>query len=140
MEGVRFWGLSVLDVSFGRSIGVGSFPFNFYYDWDFGYVYKNHKDRIGFKAFLELEIPASIALDLEVGADDGVRLYIDGELVIDAWALGSYRKFRTLYPLTAGKHRLELHYFEWEGVAKVKFAADTGALLVLSTLTAKPNL
>lgn len=122
---------------FGRHIGTAYFPFSFFYDWGYGNVYNLYDNHIGFKAFLELELSIPIALDLEVGADDGVLLYIDGNVVLDAWELGSYRKFRTLYPLTAGKHRLELHYFEWRGVAKVKFAVDVGVLLVFWSLNSK---
>jgi hypothetical protein len=61
---------------FGRKVGEDSFPFIFYNDWGPGPVYKHYDDHIGFKAFLELEIPVPITIDLEVGADDGVRLYI----------------------------------------------------------------
>jgi phage shock protein A len=127
----------VTRVDFGRKVGEGSFPFIFYNDWGAGPVYKHYDDHIGFKAFLELEIPVPIAIDLEVGADDGVQLYIDGNSVVDAWELGSYRKFRTLYPLAAGKHQFEFHYFEWEGEARVKFAVDVGALLVFWMLNSK---
>jgi predicted nucleic acid-binding Zn-ribbon protein len=121
---------------FGRKVGEGSFPFIFYNDWGSGPVYKHYDDHIGFKAFLELEIPVPITIDLEVGADDGVRLYIDDNPnpVIKLWEQGEYRELRTMYPFTAGRHRLELDYFEWTGVAKVKFSADIGDLLLLGRL------
>jgi predicted nucleic acid-binding Zn-ribbon protein len=125
-------GLSRVD--FGRKVGEGSFPFIFYYDWSSGSVYKDYKDYIGFKAFLELEIPVPIAIDLEVGADDGVQLYIDDNLVINLWAQSEYRERRIMHPFAVGRHRLELRYFEWTGVAKVKFSADIGALSLLGRL------
>jgi len=137
IEGESFLGWLVGPAVFGRKVGEDSFPFDFYYNWEDGYVYKNYKDRIGFKAFLELDIPDSIAIDLEVEADDGIRLYIDGEVIVDMWEPRGYRVFRTSYLLRAGKHRFELHYFEWRGVAKVKFAIDVGSFLVIWTFNNK---
>ncbi|MGB9757158.1 MAG: hypothetical protein ACPLRP_01865 [Candidatus Bipolaricaulaceae bacterium] len=109
---------------FGDKIGIGSFPFVFERDWGYREVYNDYADYIGFKAFLDLEIPAPVKLRFVVGADDGIRLYIDGQLVIDSWERGSYREFARLYSFSVGRHRLELHYFEWTGVAKVRFYTD----------------
>jgi hypothetical protein len=53
-------------------------------------------------------------------ADDGVRLYVDGALVIDAWrdqALTTYTVERDLAP---GDHALRLEYYENAGGAAVR--------------------
>ncbi|MFQ5859643.1 MAG: PA14 domain-containing protein, partial [Anaerolineae bacterium] len=68
-------------------------------------------------------------LDFEAGryrfsarADDGLRFYLDGELILDEWHDSSgqdvYSAERTL---TAGKHLLVVDYYDNEGVALVQF-------------------
>jgi hypothetical protein len=55
-----------------------------------------------------------------VYADDGVRLWLDGELLIDAWApgLGWYPAEKAL--ATEGVHTLKLEYFENIGEAAIQ--------------------
>ena len=52
-----------------------------------------------------------------VTADDGLRLYVDGELVLDEWGdspeLTSYKDIE----LTAGSHHVLLEFYERAGVA-----------------------
>jgi len=48
-------------------------------------------------------------------ADDGVRLYIDGVLKIDAWVIQPPTDYTVQVNLTAGNHELKLEYFEKEG-------------------------
>ncbi len=64
--------------------------------------------------------------DLDIGeytffvyADDGVRLWLDGELLIDHWSpgLGSHRATTTVQ--SAGRHTLKLEYFEETGGAAI---------------------
>jgi len=60
-----------------------------------------------------------------IGGDDGVRLYIDGNLVTlnpaDSWTDHGYQTYNALYPLTAGKHTFALEYYEKGGIARVSF-------------------
>lgn len=51
--------------------------------------------------------------------DDGLRLYIDDELVLDAWEQGSRREVSAEYRLTEGFHVLRVEYFEHTGEALV---------------------
>lgn len=53
--------------------------------------------------------------------DDGVRLYIDGERIIDEWNDNSSNTFMATKRLTAGIHRVKLEFFERGGGAKLKF-------------------
>jgi single-stranded DNA-binding protein len=53
-------------------------------------------------------------------ADDGVRLYIDGSLVIDEWNVGREREIVREINLSSGKHSLRLDYFELTGDARVR--------------------
>ncbi len=51
-------------------------------------------------------------------SDDGVRLYVDGKLIIDSWR--PMRGTRsTVIQLKEGEHDVRLHYFERSGVALV---------------------
>jgi hypothetical protein len=54
-----------------------------------------------------------------VYADDGVRLWLDDDLLIDSWqpGMGSHQATRTI--TTAGRHRLRLEYFERTGGAAI---------------------
>ena len=64
--------------------------------------------------------------DLEIGkytfflyADDGVRLWLDDQLIVDAWMPGMGSHDATLDVGTAGLHRVRLEYFEVTGEASV---------------------
>ena len=68
------------------------------------------------------------ALDLAAGtyafsvsADDGVRLYVDGRLLIDRWVDQSATTYTTSLALSAGQHTIVMEYYEnsWDAVAKL---------------------
>jgi hypothetical protein len=52
-----------------------------------------------------------------VTGDDGVRLYVDGQLKIDAWVLQAPTTYMADVSLTAGNHVIKLEYFENAGGA-----------------------
>lgn len=75
-------------------------------------------------------VPATGAVTIGVEANDGYRLWIDDELVIDDWQKRSYTTTFASKPLAAGtQHRIRLEYFENAGNARVKLVwtadADT---------------
>jgi len=51
--------------------------------------------------------------------DDGVRLWVDGNLVIDAWSEGSQREVTGDIWLAAGSHSLQVEYFQHLGQAVI---------------------
>ena len=53
-------------------------------------------------------------------ADDGVRLYIDGVLLIDAWTDGLKRDLTVEHPLAGGSHTIQVDYYERSGDARVQ--------------------
>ncbi len=55
-----------------------------------------------------------------VFADDGVRLWLDGEPLIDSWAPGRGFHQATVTVTAAGLHRLKLEYFEATGEAAIR--------------------
>jgi hypothetical protein len=52
-------------------------------------------------------------------ADDGVRLYVDGEVVIDEWHDSSPTRYDALVSLTEGEHSVTVEYFERGGQAMI---------------------
>lgn len=44
--------------------------------------------------------------------DDGVRLYVDGNLILNEWRSGAQRELVVDVPLTAGTHTVQVEYFE----------------------------
>ena len=52
--------------------------------------------------------------------DDGVRIWIDGELVLDEWRVQSVRTFTSSRYLTAAEHTIQVAYFENTGAAVAK--------------------
>ncbi|MBV8731555.1 MAG: right-handed parallel beta-helix repeat-containing protein [Acidobacteriia bacterium] len=62
-----------------------------------------------------------------VSADEGARLYIDGQLVLDRWTTGSGSADATP-TLTAGMHLIELDYYNaWDAAyVQLSWAANAG--------------
>jgi hypothetical protein len=58
-----------------------------------------------------------------VSADDGVRLYIDSDLVINEWHEASGLQYSSARWLT-GMHSLKLEYLELVGVASLRFSYE----------------
>ena len=55
-----------------------------------------------------------------VRADDGVRVYLDDQLVIDRWDRGTGRASSVSRRLT-GRHTLRVEYYEGSGMASLRF-------------------
>lgn len=80
--------------------------------------------------------------------DDGVRIYVDGALIIDQWHDGSLRESTGDYRLTAGNHNLRVEYYErtanavariwWEKL--VNYPDWKGEYWSNATLTGAPAL
>lgn len=58
-----------------------------------------------------------------LGADDGVRMWIDGQLVIDNWVDTSYAVRYHRRQLSAGYHEVKVEYYENGGVAGAHLCA-----------------
>jgi len=57
-----------------------------------------------------------------LNSDDGSRLFIDDELVINAWYdHGATRTFSATRTLSAGSHEVRIEYYERRGAAVVRF-------------------
>lgn len=58
---------------------------------------------------------------LSLQADDGVRVIIDGELVIDEWHTAQARVYTADVSLASGPHTIVIEYFEANGVAFLNY-------------------
>ena len=56
-----------------------------------------------------------------VGSDDGFRLYIDGQLVMEDWIDHSYKTESATKTLTEGQHQIRLDFYENTGNARLSF-------------------
>lgn len=52
--------------------------------------------------------------------DDGVRLYVDGALVLNEWRDGNQRQVTADRQLSAGSHQIRVEYYEHGGDARVR--------------------
>ncbi|MBS1726070.1 MAG: right-handed parallel beta-helix repeat-containing protein [Armatimonadetes bacterium] len=60
---------------------------------------------------------------LEVTADDGVRVWLDDKLVIDAWKYQGPTLYTYKAKLT-GKHRLKVNHFQLDGYSALQFRVE----------------
>jgi hypothetical protein len=51
--------------------------------------------------------------------DDGMRLWVDNQLILDAWADHDSAQMSVNHVLTQGTHTLKVEYFEWIGNARI---------------------
>ncbi|MBA1330443.1 hypothetical protein QQ73_04440, partial [Candidatus Endoriftia persephone str. Guaymas] len=59
--------------------------------------------------------------------DDGIRVWVDGRLIIDGWRHQRPTEYRAMLPLTAGTHRIKMEYFESGGGAVAKLRWEEAA-------------
>jgi hypothetical protein len=74
-------------------------------------------DRIAMKAEGTVTL-SSGDYELVTITDDGIRVFVDDKMVIERWDIHGSEIDRV--PLTAGRHRLRLEYFENTGWAELK--------------------
>lgn len=68
-----------------------------------------------------VNFPTSGSWTFKVGADDGVRMWIDVTPIIDQWHTGAYQVYEvTIDQLTAGNHDLKVEFFESVGDARIE--------------------
>jgi parallel beta-helix repeat protein len=80
--------------------------------------------RFAFDATGTVNLPAGDHT-LRSISDDGIRVWVDGRLVIDNWDLhGSEIDYA---PLTGGRHEIRVQYFQIEGWAELRLEVLRGA-------------
>ena len=78
------------------------------------------KDHFSVRWNTCLALPSARALHVTVGSNDGARVKLDGQTIIDNWKLQyfAWRSHKVKVP--AGTHRLQVEYFENTGDARVE--------------------
>ena len=106
-------------------------PSVFDYNWPSHVPFTPYADNFGFDATAEINMqrPGGGMVQFTVGSDDGVRLYVDDNLIIDHWTAHAYTVESQSIHLTPGKHTLRLQYWERTGLAHVKFDCDPDVLI-----------
>jgi len=107
-------------------LGNETFPAIFWYNWGDEAVFGGFGGQMGFIARATLEMPVDGTVRFEAISSDGARLYIDGELVIDAWETRWGQTVGSGWAtpeIKAGRHILELHVYMW-GWAVTGFETD----------------
>ena len=59
-----------------------------------------------------------------VEVDDGVRVWLDGALIIDEWHDTSPRQYSVDKSVNAGTHSLQIDYYQNQGSAQIRFWID----------------
>ncbi len=67
-----------------------------------------------------LTLPRDGSYTFAVRVDDGVRLYVDGALLIDEWHVTQAGAYAASRALTAGPHQVVVEYFQAAGEANVR--------------------
>jgi hypothetical protein len=75
-------------------------------------------DRVAIRADGHVELPDG-NYEIRTISDDGVRVWVDDEKVIDDWPPHESALDRA--PLAAGKHTIRVEYYEVEGFAELRF-------------------
>ncbi len=122
------------DGKFTSEVGTSQFPSTFSYDWKttgFGRVFGGYATLIGFQATatINMQRPNGGPVLLTVGSDDGARLYVDGNISIEDWAMHAFQLKSTTIQLAPGKHTLKLEYWQSDyGEAQLVFLCDPDVL------------
>ncbi len=60
---------------------------------------------------------------LSTSADDGVRVWVDNELIVDEWKYSGPTTYERVLKL-GGQHRVRIEHFELDGFAQLKFGIE----------------
>jgi nitrous oxidase accessory protein NosD len=74
-------------------------------------------EKYGVTATTSVDLPAG-NYALRTISDDGIRVYVDDQLVIDDWSVHESR-VRSV-PLAGGSHRIRVEYFQGDGWAELR--------------------
>ena len=69
-----------------------------------------------------LDFPRTGNYRFETETDDGVRLYVDDQPVIDQWHTMARKRYRYDAQISQGKHRIRMEYFDAGGSAYARLA------------------
>jgi hypothetical protein len=95
------------------------------FDWGKGNPSEGiHADNFSVRWTRQLDFEAK-TYRFNVRVDDGVRLWVDGHLLIDQWNDGSMRTYSVERTMTSGKHDVRIEMYERTGRAAITFWWET---------------
>jgi parallel beta-helix repeat protein len=102
-----------------RSIRLERCTSTINYDWGTGSPANRVKpDKFSLRAVGTFNFPQSGEYRFTTATDDGVRVYVDGVRVVDAWVTKSNYEVSGTRNLSAGTHTVRVEYFEHTGLAE----------------------
>jgi hypothetical protein len=113
MQGMRYWYYegewdSLPDFSKLEARDTGSAE-------DFTFSPRKQEERFGFVYKGYILIPATDIYSFYTDSDDGSRLYIDGQMVVDNDGLHALKEQEGSIPLDKGLHEIKVTFFERTG-------------------------
>lgn len=118
------WRVLTIDRQWGPVVGTQEFPSTFWFNWGTGTIYGGMDDGIGFTAEASFYQEDNNLYTFTLGSDDGTRLRLDGNLLIDAWYDQAFQKRSAITAIGSGWHTLRIDYYEWTYTAQVFFDCD----------------
>jgi parallel beta-helix repeat protein len=79
-------------------------------------------DFFGLFAATTIQVKEPGTFDLSVVSDDGIRVYVDEELVIEDWTLHAPQQNERTLQLDRGEHIIRFEYFQIQGAAALVVA------------------
>lgn len=76
---------------------------------------------------------------IQAQADDGVRVWVDGSLVIDQWHTASGQTYMANVSLAAGPHTFIVQYYEATGIASINVQINQLGVIAPPVVTPVPS-
>jgi len=102
----------------GKGQNIQSLTFDM--NWGQGTLIRDKKDNLILKLSRTIELEEG-KYKFIVGSDDGVKVFIDGELCFNQWKDRPYTIDSFEKDLSGGAHQIEIHYYENKGAARLSF-------------------
>jgi pimeloyl-ACP methyl ester carboxylesterase len=127
------WQLTIFDYDpskdlEGDKLGHRSETKNFDNNWGRDAVYGTQRSNVYINADATIVVQRQGLVRFTVGGDDGYRLSVDGNNIINSWKDHPYDQTTRYAYLTPGPHSLRLEYYERTGNARLKFVTDEDVL------------
>lgn len=111
-------------------------------DFDWGLGSPNEKipeDNFSVRWTREFTVAKKEEYEFVALTDDGVRLWIDNELLMNFWTPQPAVEHRVIKQLEAGTHTLLLEYYEAAGAAKAQFSFQPKSKLTPTSTVVQPT-
>ncbi len=98
---------------------------NLDYDWGLGSPAPEvSADYFSARWTRYIDVPSPATYRFTATSDDGVRVWLDGALIINQWSDGPARTVRADRTLSAGHHLIIVEFYERTGYAVIRFSWD----------------